>query len=102
MDILSATYVTTMSDGQKWAVPVERIAFNHAHYYAKRDGISFDETLKRGTIPLFENDHFEIEDWAQNNMDWSDVVKYARIIDDPACDFQEGWVNGEHSIEIKE
>ena len=98
MGILIKFYVTTLSNGQKWAVPVERIAFNRAHYYAGRDGISFDESLKNDTCPLFESDHSEIEDWAQNNMNWSDVVKYATLIDEGKCDFQEGWVNGAHEI----
>ena len=61
MDILDKIYVTTMSNGQKWAVPVERIAANRAHYYARHDNVSFDEALKTDTIPLFESDDFEIE-----------------------------------------
>lgn len=98
MSVLSKSYVTTMCNGQKWAVPVERIAFNRAHFYAKKDGISFDESLKSDTIPLFESDDFEIEDWAQNNMDWSDVEKYAKLVSDPDYFFQDEWVNGEHEI----
>lgn len=98
MSILSKQYVTTMRNGQKWAIPVERIAFNRAHYYAKKFGISFDESLKERTLPLFESDEFEIEDWATNNMDWSDVKKYAKLISDPEDCFQDGWVNGEHEV----
>ncbi len=87
-----------MPNGQKWGVPVDRIAFNRAHYYAKKDNISFDKSLKSDTIPLFEADDFEIEDWAQNNMNWSDVESYAVMIDASKDCFQEGWMNGEHEI----
>lgn len=98
MNVLSKSYIVTMENGQKWAISVERIAFNRAHYYEKNDGISFDESLKNDTIPLFESDDYEIKDWAQNNMNWSDVEKYAKLVDEGECDFQEGWVNGEKEI----
>lgn len=98
MSVLSDIYVTTMENGQKWGVPVGRIAYNRAHYYAKNDGISFDDSLKNDTIPLFESDAFEIEDWAQNNMNWSDVESCAFLISDAECCFQEGWCNGDHEI----
>jgi len=98
MTILNKQYITLMPNGQKWAVPVEKIAFNRAHYYAKKDETSFDESLKNDTIPLFESDEFEIEDWAQNNMNWLDVKKYAKLISDTEDCFQEGWMNGDHEI----
>ena len=99
MDVLTRNYIVTMGNGQRWSIPVERIAFNRAHYYAKKDGISFDESLKEDTWPLFEADGFEIEDWARNNMNWSDVKAHAKLVDtDDFCDFQEGWVDGEVAI----
>jgi hypothetical protein len=48
---------------------------------------------------LFESDEFEIEDWAANNMDWSDVVAFATKIGPvDQVDYQEGWVNGKKEI----
>lgn len=87
-----------MGDGSVWEVPVIRIATDHAEYYAKVDGVSFEDALKE-TLALFDADDYEVEDWAKNNMDWIDVVDSARCITrDLRTDFQEGWMNGEAEV----
>lgn len=98
MSILTKKYVTTMPDGSKWAVPVATIAANRANRYAKEFGGNAGRSLQEDTVPLFESDHFEIEDWAQNNMNWDDVKDLAECIEPAKCDFQEGWMNGEHEV----
>ncbi|MEW6560392.1 MAG: hypothetical protein AB1412_09370 [Pseudomonadota bacterium] len=51
------------------------------------------------TMPLFEQDHYEVEDWAANNMNWSDVESQAKKLQDaPAPDFQDGWMNGAKAV----
>ena len=88
----------TMPDGSKWAVPVDVIAMNRAVYYAKNDGISIEDSLNNDTNPLFESDDFEIEDWAANNMNWSDVEHLAVCTRKGEIDFDEGWANGDKDV----
>ena len=98
MSNLKKKYVTTMPDGSKWGVPVTVIAADRANYYAKEFGGDARKSLHEDTGPLFEADDFEIEDWAQNNMNWENVKDHAMCIEPAKCDFQEGWMNGEHEI----
>lgn len=99
--ILNKKYIVKMSDGSRWAVPVEIIAVNRAEEYCKEFGNSIQRSLREDTIPLFEADHWECADWAKNNMNWDDVHNYARQVSSPSddVDFQDGWVNGEWEIE---
>lgn len=89
-----------MPDGSKWDVPVEVIARNRAEHYKSEFGNDVEKSLTEDTMPLFDNDDYEIEDWAANNMNWSDVEIVAIIIDipPPETDYQEGWVNGQKEI----
>ncbi len=94
-----------MPNGSKWDVPVMVIARSRAEYYAEADDEfkgDVEKSLKKDTIPIFDSNDYEIEDWAAGNMDWSDVVEHAvKCSDrDPMSDeeFQEGWINGEKEI----
>jgi len=88
-----------MPDGSKWGVPVELIARNRAAYYAHEFGMDVELSMANDTIPLFESDDYEVEDWAANNMNWSDVEAQAKKLQDAnAPDFQEAWVNGEKAV----
>ena len=78
-------------------MPTRIIAENRAEYYAKKNNITFAESLQNDTIPFFESDDYEIEDWARNNMDWSDVENYAEKMKDVGLDMQEEWVNPEET-----
>lgn len=88
----------TMPDGSVWAVPVQLIATNRAEYYAGEFGGDVNRSLAEDTLPLFRSDDFEIEDWAANNMDWSDVQHAAKCVSAGDVDFQEGWVNGDKTV----
>lgn len=97
-DGLGKMYQVTMEDGSVWEVPVILIACSHAEYYAKVDDLSFEEELKESSA-LFAADEYEIEDWAKNNMDWSDVEASAKCIFKPdSIDFEAGWINGEVKV----
>lgn len=98
MSILDNEYIVKMPDGSKWSVPIVVIAEHRAKIYAEIDGISFENSLNDDTIPLFEEDPYEIHDWASNNMNWNYVKIYAIRIDSPDVDFQEGWINGDWEI----
>lgn len=89
----------TMPDGSKWDVPVEVIARNRAAYYADREFAGdVERSLREDTLPLFEDDPFEVEDWAANNMDWADVKDKATRFSPAVCDFQEGWITGDKEV----
>lgn len=92
-------YVFECSDGSKWRVPTERIARNRAEYYEDRFGGDVEKSLKEDTVPLFENDDFEIEDWAKNNMNWAEVENFAEKIKGGNLDMQEEWLDSEN-VEI--
>lgn len=88
-----------MPDGSKWDVPVTIIAEHRANYYKHEFNDNIKKSLIEDTLPLFE-DEFEIKDWAANNMDWSDVAKFATrvLFTTDEVDYQEGWVNGEKEL----
>ena len=84
-----------MPDGSKWAVPVEMIARSRATHYADEFDGDVDRSLTEDTTPLFESDDYEIQDWAVNNMNWSDFDGHqVKVSDAPNPDFQEAWLNG--------
>lgn len=89
-----------MPDGSKWDIPVSVIAEHRANHYKKEFDGNLERSLKEDTIPLFEEDEFEIEDWAANNMDWSDVARFATRASfvPEEVDYQEGWVNGKKEL----
>lgn len=98
MSILNKKLIITMPDSSKWSVPVEPIARNRAAQYASEFDGDVEKSLAQDTAPLFESDSFEVEDWAANNMNWSDVKDHATLHEAGECDFQEGWVNGEKEV----
>jgi len=98
MSILDKKYLTKMSNGQTWAVPVRVIAENRAQYYAAKDGVSVEKSLNEDTLPLFESDDYEVEDWAQNNLNWDDVKHVAELVESGGFDWDDGWINGDHDI----
>ena len=98
--VLDRSYITTMPDGSRWAIPVSVIAENRANYYKNEFDDNFQRSMEEDTAQLFQESSYEISDWAANNMNWSEVVKHAKKLEDgDGVDYQEGWVNGEHEIE---
>lgn len=95
---MSKHLLITMPDESVWAVPVEVIAINRATSYTREFGDDVQTSLDQDTWPLFNSNPFEIEDWAANNMNWSDVAAHARLIREGETDYQEGWVNGEKEV----
>lgn len=99
MNIKTKMLAITMPDGSKWAVPVEMIARNRAAHYASEFDGDVERSLAEDTLPLFADDDYEIEDWAANNMNWSDFNGHqVKIKDAEPPDFQEAWVNGEKEV----
>lgn len=99
---MNARYEVTMPDGSVWSVPVEVIAWDRAKHYAHEFGGDVNRSQDEDTWPLFESDHYEIHDWAANNMNWEDVQGAAiRIADPPGIDYQEGWINGKYRVIVE-
>jgi len=98
MSILDKKYIVTMEDNSRWAIPVKMIAIERAEYFKGEFGDDIGRSLAEDTVLLFESDHYEIADWAKNNMNWSHVVKFAECITPAEIDFEDGWCNGEYEI----
>ena len=91
MDKQALDLLVTMPDGSVWQVPAHWVADNRAKHYADEDPETTYETEYAYTL----RDHYELKDWARNNMNWSDVAtKAVQVQPPPAVNFQEGWVNG--------
>ena len=91
----------TFRNGERYDIPVSVIARDRASCYAFEFNGDIEQSLKEDTLPLFDECDYEIEDWAVNNMNWSEVVQYARRVDTlsmTAMEYQEGWMNGEKEI----
>lgn len=91
-------YLISMPDNSTWSIPVSIIAKNRAEHYAKEFEGNVDKSLIEDTLPLFLDDEYEIEDWARNNMNWSDVMPFAEVFCRKDVDYQEGWLNGDCEI----
>lgn len=94
--------VITQRDGSLWKVPVDLIARSRATHYAPEFGGDVERSLKEDTMPLFEDDDYEIQDWAANNMNWDEVAPKAAQLRGPLPlsldDFQEAWTNGSKEV----
>ena len=89
----------TQRDGSVWAVPVSVIAKNRAAHYAPEFGGDVDRSLQEDTMPLFDLDSYEIEDWAVNQMDWSNFGNTCyQMTPAVAPDFQEAWMSGKKEV----
>lgn len=94
-------YMTVkMLDGSKWGVPVEMIARDRAKHYASEFGGDVERSLSEDTIPCFEADDYEIQDWAVNNMNWSDFNGHqVKLAEATPADFEEAWLSGEKGFD---
>lgn len=83
-------YLTVeLPDGSVWGVPVEMIARNRAAHYASEFDGDIGRSLAEDTILLFDADRYAIQDWAVNNMNWSDFDGHqVKLREAHAPDFQ--------------
>ena len=92
---LDRSYIVTMDDGSRWAVPIRTIAINRAKHYSHEYEDDVVRSLEEDTLPMFEHDFYEVHDWASNNMNWSDVEQSAKRVESAdSADFHDGWMNG--------
>lgn len=90
--LLNKRYFMKFTDGSTWAIPVHVILLNHSEYVASNSGQDPMAALEAETIPYFEEDVSNIEDWAKNNMNWSEISEHAVQITPPSLDFQNEWM----------
>ncbi len=90
-----AMFRVEMGDLSKWDVPVQVIADSRDEFYLE------DEEDTIGSIRAGSLSDSEINDWAGNEMNWSDVREYAipvPVTQQKKINWQEGWTNGEKEI----
>lgn len=80
--VLDKKLVVTSENGTQWAIPIRAIAINRATSYAPEFGGNVDRSLAEDTLPLFEQDDYEIWDWLAGNMN-SDECVGAEIVAEP-------------------
>ncbi len=96
----------SMPDGSEWDVPAGVVAHNRAVYYANLDtgnksGADHTEKYQSELRYTLEN-HEELIDWAENNMNWSDVQHCATMHKSGSVDYDYGWINGTKTIIVPE
>lgn len=97
MSVLDKKLKVKMENGETWAIPVAVIARNRAEHYAEEYGGDVEKSLAEDTVPIFEAYDYEVEDWAQNNMNWSDLKEHA-VLEKSRFDYQDGWLNSKVEI----
>lgn len=89
-------FTIQLPDQSVWGVPIAMIAQDRAKHYAHEFDGDVERSLAEDTLPMFEDDTYNIEDWACNNMNWSDFAEHqVKISDAPKPDFQEAWMSGD-------
>ena len=83
-------YEVKMSNGETWRVPLSLIEHSiESHYGSIPDYMSYRGHLKSESA----------EDWAKNNMFWSEVKDHAELVHSNAdLDYEDYWCNGEGCI----
>ncbi|GFN32560.1 hypothetical protein [Paenibacillus xylaniclasticus] len=84
----------TMPDGSKWEIPMSVIATNKGenHEYEGVDNI--EECIH---LAMHESDESLI-DWAENDMNWSEVADHAQMVEQGTVDYEDGWTNGDKEV----
>jgi len=103
---INKSRVVVMPNGERWAVPVLIIIEDRAKYMFKEHPDEFPtlgDAIKDTAEYFADDDNYQLHDWASNNMNWSDVAKYAFKVakSKPITEEekQEAWVNGEAEVE---
>jgi|2_EtaG_2_1085320.scaffolds.fasta_scaffold00119_48 hypothetical protein len=89
------------TNGEVYQIGLRHIAEIRAKYYADKDGFDNEEYLKVWKYEfaiIMENDS-EAMNWAKDNMDWKDVERYAKKINNKGgINYEEEWRNSKTEI----
>ena len=89
----------SFSNGEKWDVPARIVAEERATYYSDIDGNPKNSPQWKEEYEYSLSEDFELEDWLNNNMNWSDVSEYARLVDgDSNYNYEDEFTNSEKEI----
>lgn len=72
-------YIRVKYNGYAWNFPAYLIAKDRSQYYVRND----KETTYAAEYEFIMNDDYELIDWFQNNMNWEDVSKFAKLEEQP-------------------
>jgi len=89
-----------MDDASVWVVDPKPIARDRADYYTEKDGFEIGSEEWKQEYDFSLNDEDELIDWAQNNMNWSELK--AVMVRAPEPDYSEGWLNAHVSLVEKD
>lgn len=89
--------VLTFPNDTAWEVDSNIVIEHRAKYYQKVDNCSYEEAYK-DTIDTFSASHYELEDWAQNNMDWKDFSATAQLIEKVEYDYDSEYSSADWHI----
>lgn len=88
--------------GVVYTVPTQIIAEDRAKYYAGIDGYELDSQEYLDEVNHALEDEFEIFDWVQNNMNWTDDLQpYAEQVEMSSIDLEDEWIEGNHTMFVK-
>ena len=86
--------IVIMPDHTIWRIPALFIAEDRAKYYVEHDG---DPSIFDDEVEFALTDEYELVDWANNNMNWSEVVSVAEKMPNEIipCSYERAWPNAE-------
>ena len=90
------------SNGDEFGIPVRVIAENRADYYADIDGYDKESNEWEQEVQNAINSEYDIEDWAANNMNWSELEPYAEPLDKSDIDYEDDWGDADKKVVLDE
>ena len=90
----------TFSNGFTYQIPVKVIVEHRSKTLHETNADEFPTLAEAmtDTEDLFASDTYEIEDWAKNNMNWTDVNSEAVLVDVTQIDLEQEWISA--AVEI--
>jgi hypothetical protein len=90
------------SNGDEFGIPVRVIAEHRANDYAETDGYEKESNEWEQEVQYAMNDEYEIEDWAANNMNWSELEPFATLLDKSDFDYEDQWGDADKKVIVDE
>jgi len=87
--------------GIAYEIPATIIAKSRADYYAcVVDGYEQDSQEYIDEVNYALKDEYELLDWIENNMNWSDLEPYAQRLGDDAIDLEKEWDGENYEVTV--
>ncbi len=95
---MSKTIIITFNNGEIYEVPADIVAQSRAEYYSQIDGVEYGSDEYQKEYQYSYSDNYELLDWINNNMNWSDISKFAKRIDLVNYDYEKNFINADKKI----